>query len=87
MAYNREEFSCDTGGIDMNVKEKIVPAFTFGHLTFGECYRTENGTAIYMKVKSKYHTSVSIRSGHMFTHRSDYIIRPVKGIFVEGDAS
>ena len=56
---------------------------TIGDVKQSECYRTENGTSIYMKIKNKTCNAVAIDSGFTFYHRDNLKARLVNGHFAE----
>lgn len=56
---------------------------TFEDLAVGDCYRTENGEAIYMKVKAKNINTVALESGVAFKHNNHYRVWRVNGTFIE----
>ncbi len=73
----------------MEVKAKPTEDGTkrFYELNLGECYRTENGRSIYMRlnimIASGTYNTVSIESGCVFHHNADYKVYPVSGTFIE----
>lgn len=71
---------------------KVIPhtrntKTTFQDLALGDCYRTENGTMIYMKIKASTVNAVSIATGRTFKHNDYYKVFQVKGHFVEEESN
>jgi hypothetical protein len=71
--------------INKYIEDKKPKLPTFGELQVGDCYRTENGEFIYMKIKDRTCNALSISSGCTFKHNDYYRVRPVSGTFVTGE--
>lgn len=70
--------------INHYIEQKTPKLPTFKDMRVGQCYRTENGESIYMKISgSSTCNTVAVATGNVFKHNDYYPVRPVELIIGE----